>query len=229
MALQSLLSLILVAWFLFEVHLLGEERGAILEAIVSRTRFISRLMNDTTGRDSNGHDGTRIIGLSTSLANAIDLGAWIGVETEASGPTNRHGLFNFSQYVRPIPISVHIQGFSGKHYCPRMATMNKPCYAAIKDYAPTKPTLIFVASRRQTRLTAIDLISYAASDEQPTSFLNCSEDFIESVAENIRDESLRHTITYGIGLHHAGLSSADREKVETLFSEGRIRVLVATA
>lgn len=35
-----------------------------------------------------------------------------------------------------------------------MATMNRPCFAAIRELSPTKPTLIFVASRRQTRLTA---------------------------------------------------------------------------
>ena len=38
------------------------------------------------------------------------------------------GLFNFRPSVRPVPLEVHIQGFPGKHYCPRMATMNKPCF-----------------------------------------------------------------------------------------------------
>lgn len=36
--------------------------------------------------------------------------------------------------------------------------MNKPTYAAISTHSPTKPVLIFVSSRRQTRLTALDLI-----------------------------------------------------------------------
>lgn len=92
-----------------------------------------------------------------------------------------------------------------------MATMNKPCYAAIKEHAPDKPTLIFVASRRQTRLTAFDIISYAAGDENSKMFLGCSEDYIESVAEQVKDESLRHTLSFGIGLHHAGLASSDRD------------------
>lgn len=39
-------------------------------------------------------------------------------------------------------------------------------------HSPTKPVLVFVASRRQTRLTALDLISHAAADERPTQFLN---------------------------------------------------------
>jgi len=38
------------------------------------------------------------------------------------------GLFNFRPSVRPVPMEVHIEGFAGRHYCPRMATMNKPCF-----------------------------------------------------------------------------------------------------
>lgn len=38
------------------------------------------------------------------------------------------GLFNFRPSVRPVPLSVHIDGYPGKYYCPRMATMNKPCF-----------------------------------------------------------------------------------------------------
>ena len=131
--------------------------------------------------------------------------------------------------VRPVPMRVHVQGYTGRHYCPRMATMNKPCYAAIKDYSAGKPALIFVASRRQTRLTAFDIISYAAHDETPKLFLGCPEDYIESISSRIQDEALRHTITFGIGLHHAGLTANDRDIVETLYLKGDIQVLVATA
>jgi activating signal cointegrator complex subunit 3 len=106
--------------------------------------------------------------------------------------------------------------------------MNKPCFAAIKKLSPSKPVLIFVASRRQTRLTALDLINYAAA-EDPKMFLRSDDHYIESVASGIADEALRHTITFGVGLHHAGLSSHDRDVVERLYSNGEIQVLVATA
>ena len=89
--------------------------------------------------------------------------------------------------------------------------MNKPCYAAIKQHAPDRPSLIFVASRLTTRLTAFDLISYAASEGNPKMFLGCSELMIESVVENIKDDASGHTIAFGIGLHHAGLVSSDRD------------------
>lgn len=208
-----------------EIHLLGEERGAVLEAIVSRTRFISQHMQN----ENVNSEWTRIIGLSTAIANPHDLADWLGIDTIGHSMSANRGLYNFRPSVRPIPMEVHVQGYSGKHYCPRMATMNKPCYAAIKQHSPTQPTLIFVASRRQTRLTALDIISYAAADENAKIFLGCSEDFIESVAETIEDESLHHIITFGVGIHHAGLSTHDRDTVERLFLGGQIRVLVATA
>jgi activating signal cointegrator complex subunit 3 len=110
-----------------------------------------------------------------------------------------------------------------------MATMNKPCFAAIKELSSTKPVLIFVASRRQTRLTAFEIISYAATDENSKMFLGCSDTYIESIADQFHDEAMRHAITFGIGLHHAGLRSSDRDLAEKLFLERKIQILVATA
>jgi len=44
-----------------------------------------------------------------------------------------------------------------------MGSMNKPAYYHIKTYSNKKPVLIFVSSRRQTRLTALDLISFSVN------------------------------------------------------------------
>ncbi len=171
-----------------EVHLLGVDRGAVLEVLVSRMRFISAQVNTASGSDS--HDKVqsggnisrmRFIGLSTALANPRDLADWLGI--------GEVGAYNFRPSVRPVPMSIHIQGYPGKHYCPRMQTMNKPCYAAIMEHSPTKPTLIFVSSRRQTRLTALDLISYCAADENdPKKFLHMDNEEIEMVAEGLTDK-----------------------------------------
>jgi activating signal cointegrator complex subunit 3 len=64
-------------------------------------------------------------------------------------------------------MQVHMQGYDGQHYCPRMGAMNKPAYAAILDYSPDKPVIVFVSSRRQTRLTALDLVQHSAAAETP--------------------------------------------------------------
>jgi len=58
------------------------------------------------------------------------------------------GLYNFKPSVRPVPIKVFFEGFSEKHYCPRMATMNRPAYKAIMTHSRENPVLIFVSSRR---------------------------------------------------------------------------------
>lgn len=206
-----------------EMHLLGEESGAVLEGIVCRTRFISHVLKQ--------HDvaPTRIIGLSTALENPLDLSSFLGIDTASGKPTARHGIYNFRPSVRPVPIIAHIQGFSGRQYGPRMASMNKPVFAAIKQHSRGKPALIFCGSRAQTRLTALDLISFAAVEEYPRLFLRCSEAKIEAFAATVRDESLRHTISFGIGLYHAGLAAADREIVEKLYLQGDLQVLISTA
>jgi activating signal cointegrator complex subunit 3 len=194
-----------------EIHLLGEDRGPVLEAVVSRMRNISTQLENPI----------RLVGLSTALANAHDLGSWMGIR--------KVGLYNFRPSVRPVPLEVHISGFPGRHYCPRMATMNKPTYISIKTYSPDKPTLVFVSSRRQTRLTALDLISLCAAEENPRQFLRIAEDEIDILSQTCRDKALQDTLPFGIGIHHGGLCSQDREIVEKLFLEGHIQVLVCTS
>ena len=53
-----------------ELHLLGDERGQVLEVILSRTNFIA----------SHTHQTVRVVGLCTALANAKDLADWLGVK-----------------------------------------------------------------------------------------------------------------------------------------------------
>eukprot|EP00605_Chrysophyceae_sp_TOSAG23-4_P002130 GSChrysophyteH1.ASY1.ANO1.2357.1 assembled CDS len=53
-----------------EVHLLGVDRGPVLEMIVSRMRFIAAQMNRNV----------RFVGLSTALANPRDLADWLGID-----------------------------------------------------------------------------------------------------------------------------------------------------
>lgn len=200
-----------------EIHLLGLERGPVLEVIVSRMRYIAEKTKSSV----------RFVGLSTALANSYDVATWLGISTNFSNK-KPPGLFNFKPAVRPCPVTVHIEGFSEKHYCPRMGTMNKPAYNAIREFSITKPVLVFVSSRRQTRLTALDLISLCAN-ESGHSFLKISTDEMRNIIELVKDENLKHTLSFGIGMHHAGLVESDRRIVEDLFYNSSIQVLVATS
>lgn len=195
-----------------EIHLLGGDRGPILEIIVSRMNYIA----------SQRKDGSiRLLGMSTACANASDLGNWLGV---------KEGLFNFRHSVRPVPLEIFIDGFPEQRgFCPLMQSMNRPTFLAIKAHSPTKPVIVFVASRRQTRLTARDLINFCGMEDNPRRFLQMSEDDLALNLDRVKDETLRESLSFGIGLHHAGLVETDRSLSEELFANNKIQVLIATS
>ena len=122
----------------------------------------------------------RIVALSSSVANAKDLGQWLGAST--------HGLFNFHPNVRPVPMELHIQGFNIAHTQSRLIAMMKPVYLSICKYSPKLPVIVFVPSRKQTRLTAVDLLTFCAADLQPQRFLHCAEEDLTTHLKHIRDK-----------------------------------------
>jgi antiviral helicase SLH1 len=194
-----------------EIHLLGGDRGPILEIIVSRMNYIA----------SQSKGSVRLMGMSTACANASDLANWLGV---------KEGLYNFRHSVRPVPLEIYIDGFPEQRgFCPLMQSMNRPTFLAIKNHSPEKPVIVFVASRRQTRLTAKDLINFCGMEDNPRRFVRMSEDDLQLNLERVKDDALREALSFGIGLHHAGLVESDRQLAEELFANNKIQILVATS
>jgi activating signal cointegrator complex subunit 3 len=213
-----------------EVHLLGADRGPVLEVIVSRARRLSlgfRQVSDGGGAPEGAplEPDVRIVALSTALSNARELADWLGVSPSV-------GLFNFRPSVRPVPCEVHVIGVAGERYGPRMQAMNRPAYTSILRHSPAKPVLLFVSSRRQTRLTALDLVRLAAADGRPQRFVRDTSggrSQITDAVARVSDDALRQALVHGVGIHHAGLADADRALAERLFADGAIQVLVSTA
>ncbi|KPI41227.1 putative helicase mug81 [Cyphellophora attinorum] len=172
-----------------EIHLLGGDRGPILEIIVSRMNYIA----------TQAEAGTiRLLGMSTAAANAVDLANWLGVK-----PGNNQA-------------------------CSTSAIA--PTYMAIKTHSPTKPVIVFVASRKQTRLTAKELVNLCGMEDNPRRFSHFdSEEDLELTLSTVKDDSFREALSFGIGLHHAGLVESDRSLAEQLFATNKIQILVATA
>ena len=194
-----------------EIHLLGGDRGPILEIIVSRMNYIA---SQTKG-------SVRLAGMSTACANAMDLANWLGV---------KEGLFNFRHSVRPVPLEIYIDGFPEQRgFCPLMQSMNRPTFLAIKSHSPDKPVIVFVASRRQTRLTAKDLINFCGMEDNPRRFVRMSEEDLALNLSRVKDDALKEALSFGIGLHHAGLVESDRQLAEELFANNKIQILVATS
>ncbi|KAK4043400.1 Sec63 Brl domain-containing protein [Parachaetomium inaequale] len=195
-----------------EIHLLAGDRGPILEIIVSRMNYIA----------SSTKNAVRLLGMSTACANATDLGNWLGVKDE--------GLFNFRHSVRPVPLELYIDGFPEvRGFCPLMQSMNRPTFLAVLNHSPEKPVIVFVPSRRQTRLTAKDLINLCGMEDNPRRFLSMDEDDLQLNLSRVKDEALKEAISFGIGLHHAGLVESDRQLAEELFLNNKIQILIATS
>ena len=81
-----------------------------------------------------------------------------------------------------------MQGFNITHNASRIIAMAKPTYHAVLKHALKKPVIVFVPSRKQTRLTAIDILTFCAADMQPNRFLHTSESKLEPVLEKMTDK-----------------------------------------
>ena len=191
-----------------EIHLLGGPDGPVIEIICSRMRYISSQLEKPI----------RIIALGASMANARDVANWLGCSPNAT--------FNFHPNVRPVPLELHINGFNLTHTASRLLAMARPTYNAITAHSPQKPVIVFVPSRKQTRLTAIDLLTYAAADNTPECFLHAEVEDIQAFVDKVKDKTLKETLLQGVGYIHEGLEANDKSIVESLFDSGAIQVIV---
>ncbi|XP_065175302.1 U5 small nuclear ribonucleoprotein 200 kDa helicase-like [Sycon ciliatum] len=197
-------------FILDETHLIGGELGPVMEVICSRMRYIS----------SQIERSIRIIALSAPVSNARDLAQWIGAPQNAT--------FNFHPNVRPVPLELHIQSYNISHTMSRLLAMIKPTYNAILKHAPAEPALIFVPSRKQARLTALDIMAYVAADNKPLRFLHCEASDLKPYLSKIKDKTLHEMIPQGVAYLHEGLSEVERKAIEALFNAGAIQVVVAS-
>jgi pre-mRNA-splicing helicase BRR2 len=190
-----------------EIHLIGSEIGTAYEVIVSRTRYVTAQSEISK---------TRIVALGCPLANARDLGDWIGANSQA--------IFNSAPGSRPLPLEVHIQSFNVPHVPSLMIQMAKPAYLSILKYAHEKPVTAFVPPRKQCRLTASNLSIYALSNKDLQRFLNIEKEDLAKVL----DENLCKTLASGIGYYHEAMSNTDKVIVQKLFKVGAIQIFVAS-
>jgi len=163
----------------------------------------------------------RIVALSSSLANARDVAHWLGCSSSMT--------FNFHPNVRPVPLELHIRGFNQTHNATRLMAMSKPVYQAILSHSPTKPVIVFVPSRKQTKLTAVDILMYTTAEGQYNRFLHCTEEDLEPFLNQISDLALKETLVNGVAFLHEGLNNQERRTVEQLFDSGAIQIVVVSS
>lgn len=195
-----------------EMHLVGGPNGPAIEIVTSRMRYISSQLETPI----------RIVALSTSLANARDLGDWIGA-------TN-HGMFNFPPGVRPVPLEIHVNGFDIVNLEARMQAMARPTYSAVVNHARSgAPAIVFVPTRKHARMMALDLLTHAAADGDAFKFRQAAEGDIAPYVERVGDAAVRHALGYGVAILHETQDPEEQKVSRLLFDSGAAQVLVATA
>ena len=200
-----------------EIHLLHDDRGPVIESIVSRT--IRKI-------EKKG-DPVRLIGLSATLPNYRDVASFLHVDP-------LKGLFHFDSSFRPCPLRQEFIGVTEKKPIKQLKTMNDVCYAKVLEQVGTnkQQMLIFVHSRKETGKTARYIKDKALELETIGQILRsdaASREVLTEEAESISDRDLKELLPYGFAIHHAGMSRADRSSVEDLFAGGMVQVLVCTA
>ncbi|KAI1312538.1 Sec63 Brl domain-containing protein [Xylaria venustula] len=200
-----------------EIHLLHDDRGPVLESIVSRT--IRK--NEQTG------DSVRLIGLSATLPNYRDVASFLRVDTNK-------GLFHFDGSFRPCPLKQEFIGVTDKKAIKQLKTMNDITYNKVIEHvgANHNQMLIFVHSRKETAKTARYIRDKALEMETINQILkhdSGSREALNEIVNDISDADLKDLLPYGFGIHHAGMNRVDRDEVEGLFAAGLIQVLVCTA
>lgn len=111
----------------------------------------------------------------------------------------------------------------------RLAAMLRPVYSAVCRHGGKmypKPALIIVPTRRETRSTAVDLLTLAHADRQFDRFMhmNPKEESLQQLLNRISDSSLKETLSKGVGFYHEGTSPSDVKIVEELFETGIVQV-----
>jgi pre-mRNA-splicing helicase BRR2 len=204
-----------VALMIFdELHFLGGIIGPTLEVVISRTRYM-------IGQSEDGKTvaNMRIVGLGASLANARDVGEWMGVSGKS--------LFNFSSKARPMPLEIFFQSFEQANYSARLMAMAKPVFSAVERHIGEGTAIVFTPSRRQAQLTAIDLMTFR-DGQGLGSYVGKSVDTLTlaEIASTLREPALQQVVTNGIGFLHAGMIDSDWNTVVDLYNSGALRILV---
>lgn len=200
-----------------EIHLLHDDRGPVLESIVSRT--IRK--TEQTG------DPVRLVGLSATLPNYKDVATFLRVDVEKD-------LFHFDGSFRPCPLRQEFIGVTDKKAIKQLKTMNDITYNKVIEHVGThrNQMLIFVHSRKETAKTAKYIRDKALEMETINQILkhdSGSREALNEAGSDATDADLKDLLPYGFGIHHAGMSRVDRAEVEDLFANGLIQVLVCTA
>ncbi|ETI20322.1 hypothetical protein G647_08356 [Cladophialophora carrionii CBS 160.54] len=192
-----------------EVHILKDERGATLEAVVSRMKSVVC--------------SVRFVALSATVPNSEDIAIWLGKNSMMPHLPAQREVFGES--FRPVQLQKHVYGFesrSNDFAFESMLTEQIP--KIIADHGRGKPVMVFCSTRRASVNTAKSLAD-AWSSSRPTQRLWKGPERQLS----LMNVELKATAGAGVAFHHGGLSVADRRTIEEAFLSGQINIICSTS
>ena len=204
-----------------EVHLLADERGAVIESVVARLhRWVESSQRQV-----------RLVGLSATLPNYEDVATFLRVD-------KKRGLFFFGPEHRPVPLQQTFIGVTAhtRNRFEREKKMDEICYDVVTEaLRDGYQCMVFVHSRKGTGTTAKAMGEHAAMEGE-LERLFIGEDGVNDArskymdkVEKSRNKELRQHFHNGMGIHHAGMLRHDRKLSEQMFNDGAIKVLCCTA
>ncbi|KAL5036668.1 ATP-dependent DNA helicase MER3 [Batrachochytrium dendrobatidis] len=229
-----------------EVHILKEPgRGATLEVIVSRMKAVhSEIYSLSTAEhvDSSNQDALknvqekyesrpiRILAVSATVPNINDIAEWLKNSDERPAE-----LRVFGDEYRPVQLVRKVIGYpnntNGSSFLFEQ-NLDFKLMELIQQYSSSKPTLVFCSTRKSAISAAGQLAKecklISSSGFHP--FTNGLE-YKGGVEQHpdVSDKVLHDYMRERVAFHHGGLQYGDRQKVESLFSRGSIRVICTTS
>lgn len=200
----------LVRLFLIdEVHILNKDRGAALEAVVSRMKSV-------------GSD-IRFVALSATVPNSQDIATWLGRDSYRPDiPAVRE---KFDEGFRPVKLTKHVCGYQGSSSPFAFdAALTKRLPDVIMKYSQKKPIMVFCFTRKSCVETAKTL---AAWWENSHASKQCWQPPPHEI--RVHDRDLNSVVPAGVAFHHAGLSQDDRATVERGYLSGTLSVICCTS
>jgi replicative superfamily II helicase len=196
-----------------EVHLLGDDRGAALEAVVTRMLTLSR----SPAVIGTPMGALRVVAVSATAPNADDIATWLGARMCRFGP----------EY-RPCPLTTHVIPLddSGRNPFLFGKLLDGQLPGVIRAYSDGKPTLVFCATRAATEQAAA---AVAQSGVSVNTLSSQGHQALRTAATGIENAKLKSLILSGVAFHSAGLSPRDRRAVEQLFRAGALSVVCTTS
>ncbi|GFR28616.1 probable ATP-dependent DNA helicase HFM1, partial [Trichonephila clavata] len=201
-----------------EVHLLNEEeRGATMEAALSRMKTIQAVLQGESMCKTTSEPSLRFVAASATFPNVEDTAEWL--ET----PNCRGIAYKMNENLRPVQLRKVVLGYPCSDSLSEFRfdlSLSYKLGHVIQTYSEGKPTLVFCATRKSVVQTACILAKsthFVKHSQHKQQLIEC--------ANRMHETKLRECILKGIGFHHAGLSLSDRRLMEEMFVRTHLQVL----